>query len=187
VKTNQTGCLKLGTNYLISVKAVEMAQSIHKEAGAALFLDDRPDLPIMTRSVTEWDSSCCLFALEDGTIIKIPEGPLILPSVTIQGVCALASREGLRVVEREVPYGELVEWAQSGALVAICSIGTAGILNRCRSLHLRDDKEKTIFIHHAQMEHPIFHKLQNIKERYWNMFLGTEKIPAHIPTNVYTV
>ena len=187
VSTNQTGCLKLGTNYLISVKAVEVAQSVVPSAGAALFLDDRPDLPIWDRRVTEWDSSCCLFALRDGTIIKIPEGPLILPSVTIQGICALAPREGLTVQERSVTYRELVEWVQNDELVSVCSIGTAGILNRCQSLHLRDESGAVIVTHHAQQDHDVYGKLANLKNRYWGMFLGTEDIPTSIPSRVYQV
>ena len=187
VSINQTGCLKLGTNYLISVKAVEIAHSVVPGSGAALFLDDRPDLPIWERKVTEWDSSCCLFALRDGTIIKIPEGPLILPSVTIQGICALAHREGLNVQERSVSYRELVDWVQNDELVAVCSIGTAGILNRCRSLHLRDASGEVIEVHHAQQEHEVYTKLANLKHRYWGMFLGTEEVPESIPSRVYRV
>ena len=187
VSTNQTGCLKLGTNYLISVKAVEVAQSVVPSAGAALFLDDRPDLPIWERYVTEWDSSCCLFALRDGTIIKIPEGPLILPSVTIQGICALAEREGLRAEERLVSYKELVDWVREDQLVAVCSIGTAGILNRCQSLHLRDEHGDVIAVHRAQQDHDVYTKLASLKRRYWGMFVGTEEIPSSIPSRIYTV
>ena len=109
VRSNQTGCLKLGTNYLISVKAVEAARGLVPNAGAALFLDDQCHLPLRDREVTEWDSSCCLFAFRDGTIVKIPEGPLILPSVTIQGVTALARARGLTVEERPITYGELLD------------------------------------------------------------------------------
>lgn len=187
VTTNETGCLKLGTNYLISVKAVEVAQSIHPTAGAALFLDDRPDLPILERFVTEWDSSCCLFALRDGRIVKIPEGPLILPSVTIQGICALAPREGLVVEERAVAYGELVEWVRSEQLVAVCSIGTAGILNRCQTLVLRNDNNETIGIHHAHIQSDVYHKLANLKRRYWGMYLGEESIPEALSVQEYTL
>lgn len=187
VRTNKTGCLKLGTNYLISVKAVEVAQSVVPNAGAALFLDDRPDLSIWDREVTEWDSSCCLFALRDGTIIKIPEGPLILPSVTIQGICALAQREGLEVKERAVSYKQLIDWVRNDELVAICSIGTAGILNRCHALHLRDEHGDVIEVHYAQENHEIYEKLAILKNRYWGMFLGTETIPSSIPSRVYKV
>ena len=81
---------------------VQVAQSIDGSAAAALFLDDRPDKPIREREITEWDSSCCLIALRDGRIIKIPDGPLILPSVTIQGMVSLAKERGIPVEER--PY-----------------------------------------------------------------------------------
>jgi branched-chain amino acid aminotransferase len=94
VGANGTGNLKLGVNYLLSVKAVDEARSILPEASSALFLDDRLDLPLRDRRVTEWDSSCCLIALTSGTVVKIPESPLILPSVTIQGICAILREAG---------------------------------------------------------------------------------------------
>ena len=139
--------LEVGINYLLSVKAVPLAQQIQPGAASAFFLDDRPDKPLMERMLTEWDSSCCLLALRDGRLIKIPEGPLILPSVTIQGMVALAKERGITVEERNVKYGELLEWARTAELVAICSIGTAGILNRCSTLHLVDDDLNVIARH----------------------------------------
>jgi len=78
VGINGMGCLKLGVNYLMSVKAVDEAKKTHPGAASALFLDDLTHLPLGDRHITEWDSSCCLFALRDGTVIKIPESPLIL-------------------------------------------------------------------------------------------------------------
>jgi branched-chain amino acid aminotransferase len=65
VGINKTGCLKLGVNYLMSVKAVDEAQKLCPEAASALFLDDQPQARIEDRLVTEWDSSCCLFGLGD--------------------------------------------------------------------------------------------------------------------------
>ena len=35
------------------------------------------------------------------------------------------------MIEKEVSYGDLIDWVEAGTLAAICSIGTAGILNRC--------------------------------------------------------
>ena len=57
IDINQMGCLKLGVNYLVSVKAVDEARKIDPSAGSALFLDDKPDLGLMERKITEWDSS----------------------------------------------------------------------------------------------------------------------------------
>ena len=138
VGINGTGCLKLGSNYLLSVKAVQVAQSIDSSALAALFLDDRPDKPLRERAITEWDSSCCLIALRDGRIIRIPDGPLILPSVTIQGVVVLAKDRGIPV-EESVTYGELLDWVEQDKVVTICSVGTAGVLNRVNTLYLVDE------------------------------------------------
>ncbi len=100
VSVNAMGCLKLGVNYLVSIKAIEAARKIHPGAAAALFLDDLTHLPIEERQVTEWDTSCCLFAFRDGTVVKIPESNLILPSVTIQGITAMLRARGVAVEER---------------------------------------------------------------------------------------
>ena len=53
VGVNGTGCLKLGINYLMSVKAVDAAKQISPGAGSALFLDDRPYDSLESRKVTE--------------------------------------------------------------------------------------------------------------------------------------
>ena len=137
VGVNKTGCLKLGVNYLMSIKAVEAARKICPEAASALFLDDNPRGKIEDRRVTEWDSSCCLFALRDGTVVKIPENDLILPSVTIQGIVAILRDMGITVDERLLTYGELLARVKAKELIAICSVGTAGILNRCHEARPR--------------------------------------------------
>ena len=98
VGVNGTGCLKLGINYLISVKAIYEAKKIFPDAVSALLLDDRSYDPIFERKITEWDSSCCLFAFNDGTVVKIPESPLILPSVTIQGIVSILKHKGVNVI-----------------------------------------------------------------------------------------
>lgn len=187
VGVNGTGCLKLGSNYLLSVKAVQMAQHIYSDAASALFLDDRPDKPLMDRMLTEWDSSCCLLALRDGRLIKIPDGPLILPSVTIQGMVALAKVRGIPVEERDVRYGELVEWVQSGDLVAICSIGTAGILNRCSTLHLVDEDLNVIARHAQDPTHPLVQALAEMRADYWGMYTGNVEIPEALDLEVHAL
>ena len=131
VGVNKTGCLKLGINYLMSVKAIDEAKKICRDAASALFLDDHPEHKLEERRISEWDSSCCLFGLSDGTVIKIPEHELILPSVTIKGIVAILKEMGVRVIERHMTYGELVRRAKANELVVACSIGTAGIMNRC--------------------------------------------------------
>jgi len=176
VAANAMGCLKLGVNYLVSVKAVEAARKACPEAAAALFLDDQSHRPVEERQVTEWDSSCCLFALADGTVIKIPESPLILPSVTIQGITAILKAWDVRVAERPLTYGELIDRVRNGELVAACSVGTAGILNRCQKLILVDGKNRAIATHHPQEKHPLYAKLGEARAYYWDVYRG--KVPA---------
>jgi len=173
---NGTGCLKLGINYLMSVKAVDEAKKIFPEAASALFLDDRPYDPLESRKITEWDSSCCLFALKDGTVIKIPESNLILPSVTIQGIVAILKQMDINVVERDMTYGELIDRSKKKEIIAICSIGTAGILNRAQRLLLVDKEGKTIAVQHADESHELFQKLGEARAYYWDIYL--EKVPV---------
>ena len=174
---NGTGCLKLGINYLMSVKAIIAARRVHPSAASALFLDDRPYDPIDQRTISEWDSSCALIALTDNTFIKIPESPLILPSVTIRGICAILREWGEMVVERDVTYAELVDLTVRGELVTICSIGTAGILNRCSQLHLFDG-ETVRAVMNAQEDHPAFAKLREAKQAYWGIYAHAVEAPA---------
>ncbi|MBN1350718.1 hypothetical protein JXJ21_14975 [candidate division KSB1 bacterium] len=185
VSVNGTGELKLGSNYLISVKAVDMAKMLDPSASTALLLDDRTHLPIEERQITEWDTSCCLFALRDGSVIKIPENPLILPSVTIQGIVVILRHKGVPVVERHLSYGELIEYMQEDQLVAICSIGTAGILNRCQKLGLTDADSKLIATHSADETHPLYAKLSEARSIYWDIYKGKAEVPDGLDLNRY--
>ncbi|MEC8380393.1 MAG: aminotransferase class IV [Myxococcota bacterium] len=187
VRSNQTGCLKLGTNYLMSVKAVESARKLVPQASAALFLDDQCHLPLREREVTEWDSSCCLFAFRDGTIVKIPEGPLILPSVTIQGVTALARAKGITVEERPMTYGELLERTQSKELITVCSLGTAGILNRVHRLHMPDLEGNILEIHQADDTHPLYEIMGTLRNEYWNLYTQSETPPEPFVRSSYVL
>ena len=187
VDINQMGCLKLGVNYLVSVKAVDEARNIDPEAGSALFLDDKPHLPLEERQISEWDSSCCLFALQDGTVIKIPENNLILPSVTIQGVVAILKEMDIPVQERHMTYGELINRAKSDELVAIGSVGTAGILNRCERLLLVDEQGQTITTHVPNKDHPLYKKLGEARDYYWDIYKEKAKIPNGTTLNKYTL
>ena len=178
VGINQTGCLKLGLNYLMSVKAVDEARKSCPEAACALFLDDNPRGNLLDRHITEWDSSCCLFGLRDGTVIKIPESPLILPSVTIQGIVAILRDMGVAVEERHLPYGELIEKAKNNELVVACSVGTAGILNRCARLLMPDNGGQILATHSPDVKHPLFQKLGEARDNYWKIYKDAVRIPA---------
>ena len=185
VDINEMGCLKLGVNYLVSVKAVDQAKKIDPEAGSALFLDDKPYLKLEDRKITEWDSSCCLFALKDGSVIKIPENNLILPSVTIQGIVAILREIEVTVVERDLSYGELIQKVKTGDLVTICSVGTAGILNRCDRLLLVDEKGETIATHNPDKDHPLYEKIGEAKTIYWDIYQEKAPVPAGMRLHKY--
>lgn len=184
---NGTGCLKLGVNYLLSVRAVDEAKKILPEAAAALFLDDRPHLRLEDRTITEWDSSCCLIALHDGTVIKIPESNLILPSVTIVGMVAILRQMGISVVERDIRYGELIELVKANKVVTVCSVGTAGILNRCDKLLLVDLAGKTLATHIADKKHPLYDTLARTKSYYWDLYQEKVPVPEGLKLDTYNI
>ncbi len=178
VGANGTGCLKLGVNYLMSVKAIDDARKIYPEAASALFLDDQTHLPLEKRHVTEWDSSCCLFAYEDGTVIKIPESNLILPSVTIKGITSILKENGIKVVKRNITYGELLDSVKLKDLAVVCSVGTAGILSRCQKLILVDTKGKILDTYFINRENPVYKKLGEARKRYWELYQEKSPLPA---------
>lgn len=182
---NQTGCLKLGINYLMSIKAVDEARKVRPQAASALFLDDRPHAKLEERNITEWDSSCCLFALEDGRVIKIPESPLILPSVTIRGITAILREMGVQVEERNLSYGELIQLVKSGELVVVCSVGTAGILNRCHELVLVDKHQKEIAVHKPNTGHDLYQRLGAAKQNYWDIYREKAAAPPGLRLDKY--
>ena len=187
VGINKTGCLKLGVNYLMSVKAVDEARTFCPEAACALFLDDDFKARLEDRHITEWDSSCCLFGLRDGAVIKIPESPLILPSVTILGMVAILREMGVPVEERPFTYGELLQRVKKEELVVASSVGTAGILNRCQKLVLVDDEGKMIATHRPDESHPLYRILSEAREYYWNIYKEKVKIPAGLKLNKYVL
>jgi len=185
VSGNGTGCLKLGINYVMSVKAVEAAQKIDPGAASALFLDDNPRGRLEDRRITEWDSSCCLFAFRDGTVVKIPESELILPSVTIGGIVAILRNTGVRVDERHVTYGELLARVKANELIAVSSIGTAGILNRCQKLLLVDGDGAILATHVPDHGHALYGKLAEARETYWNTYKGAARPLEGMSLHVY--
>ena len=184
---NGTGNLKLGVNYLMSLKAIDEAKKILSEAGSALFLDDRFHLDLENRRITEWDSSCCLFAMSDGTIIKIPESNLILPSVTIQGIVSILRKKGVNVIERDISYGELIEKVKRKEVIAICSVGTAGILNRCQKLLLIDNNKKILAIHNPNENHELFRLLGEAKEYYWKIYKEEVECPPELKLEKFVI
>ncbi|MFW6140517.1 MAG: hypothetical protein ACOC5S_04100 [Acidobacteriota bacterium] len=187
VGINKTGCLKLGINYLISVKAIDAAKEIDPQAASALFLDDKPDQKLENRLITEWDSSCCLFAMDDNTVIKIPENELILPSVTINGIVRILKKMGVEIEERHISYQELINKVNSNELISICSVGTAGILNRCSQLTLVDNKGKIRTVHKPNRNHRLYQILGEARSHYWNIYKEEADIAEGMRLNKYVL
>jgi branched-chain amino acid aminotransferase len=184
---NGTGCLKLGVNYLLSVKAVAEAKKIWPSASSALFLDDRPYQELMSRKITEWDSSCCLIALKNGAVIKIPESNLILPSVTINGITKILIKWKVAVIERDLTYGEFLDLVNREEVVTVCSIGTAGILNRCGRLLLIDGSRKKIAMMTSDTTHSLYDILKRSKDHYWEIFTSDVDLPEGMNKEVFEI
>lgn len=182
---NGTGRLKLGTNYLLSVRAIAEAKKILPGAGAALFLDDKPYDKLEDRIITEWDSSCCLIALTNGTVIRIPESDLLLPSVTLKGVVRILEEFNVPIEERNMTYGELIDLVKKKEITTICSVGTAGILNRCRRLLLIDNQKNKLSLLESDPSNALYKKLADVKNYYWEIYKGTVKTPAGLNRTEY--
>jgi len=187
VGVNGTGRLKLGNNYPLSIRAVAEARKILPNAGAALFLDDRPYDRLEDRKVTEWDSSCCLIALKNGTVLRIPDSNLSLPSVTMKGLVGVFQEINVGVEERDIKYGELVDLVNRKEIVTVCSVGTAGLLNRCSSLVLIDNDRNKLAMLESDTSHPLFQKLEDAKKYYWEIYKGDVKVPSGLNRVEYTV
>lgn len=187
VGVNGTGRLKLGNNYPLSVRAVAEAKKIMPNAGAALFLDDRPYDRLEDRRVTEWDSSCCMLALRNGSVIKIPDSDLNLSSVTMKGLTAILQEFNVPLEERDVRYGELIDLVKKEEVVTVCSVGTAGILNRCSSLLLIDNNRNRLGLLEADTSHALFRRLEEVKRYYWDIYRGRVKAPPGLNRVEYTV
>ncbi|MCX6567801.1 MAG: hypothetical protein NT147_01950, partial [Candidatus Aminicenantes bacterium] len=114
----------------------------------------------------------------DGTVVKIPESELILPSITIQGMVTILKDMDVKVEERHVTYGELVQRVRSQELVVAASIGTAGIMNRCQKLLCVDKNNAVTATHLADTGHPLYAKLAEAKAYYWNIYKEKAKLPA---------
>jgi len=187
VGANGTGCLKLGGNYLLSVRAVQEAKRIRPDAGAALFLDDRPYDPLRGRTISEWDSSACMVGLTDGTVIRIPDSPLILPSVTVRGITQILREQGVTVEERNITYGELIDRTLAGEVATIASLGTAGILNRASSLLLLGEDREPVATIESDTEHAVFAALGNARGTYWDIYRGLADVPAGLDLTFHDV
>ena len=63
-------------------------------------------------------------------------------------------------------------------VVTVCSIGTAGILNRCRNLTLIDNDKKKLAVMTSDQDHPLFETLKKAKDYYWDIYKGGVEAPA---------
>jgi branched-subunit amino acid aminotransferase/4-amino-4-deoxychorismate lyase len=169
------------------LKAIDAAKDVDPLAAAALFLDDKTHLDLEERCITEWDSSCCLFGFRDGTVVKIPESELILPSVTIQGMVTILREMGVRVEERHLTYGEFIDRVKSKDLVVAASVGTAGIMNRCQKLLCVDEGNAVIATHVPDAGHALYAKLAEAKAYYWNIYKEKVKLPAGMKLHKYVL
>jgi hypothetical protein len=94
---------------------------------------------------------------------------------------------GVNVVERDMTYGELLDRSKMNEVVAICSIGTAGILNRAQKLLLVDNAGKIIAKQHADESHPLFKKLGDARTYYWDIYQEKVAVPVGLRFDKYEI
>jgi len=70
--------------------------------------------------------------------------------------------------------------------VTAASVGTAGILNRCEKLVLVDADLKIIGQHLPLKTHPLYQKLREVREYYWNVY-GTGSCPDRVKCFRYEI
>lgn len=186
VGINATGNRKLGINYPLSIRAIRFARRYDKEAKAALLLDDKWYLEDEERYITEWDSSCCMFGMVDGSIVTIPDNPLILPSITVKGLVAILKELGVDVVPKNVKYGDLLGYVDSNELAVIASVGTAGVINRCERLTLVV-RGKVKRIHTVNRNADTYRIMSEIKDIYLRYYMTDDAPPKGIKREIITL
>jgi len=120
-------------------------------------------------------------------VIKIPESNLILPSITIQGICTILRQKGIPVEERDLTYGELIEKSKKNEIAAICSIGTAGILNRAQKLILVDENGSIIGEQSADENHDLYKVLGEARTYYWDIYQEKSDVPEGLTLNQFVI
>ena len=100
---------------------------------------------------------------------------------------ALAQERGIPVEERPVRYGELIDWVAQDEVVTICSIGTAGILNRVQTLYLVDSECHPIAELKSDPSHPLYEALAQIRSDYWELFKGNVRAPSTLRLETYSL
>ena len=85
---------------------------------------------------------------------------------------------GVKVEERHVTYGELVQRVRAKELVVAASIGTAGHHEPLPEAPLRRREERRHGHALADTGHPLYAKLAEAKAYYWNIYKEKVKLPA---------
>ncbi len=102
---NGTGCYKLGANYAISLKSLNIAHKLGFRA--ALYLDP------LTKDTIEEYNAANFFAIKGNSYIT-PKSSSILPSITNKSLEVVAADLGMTVERRPVKVAELAEFDEVG-------------------------------------------------------------------------
>ena len=121
-----TGQAKTSGNYASSLFSSAQAH----EAGYAdcLFLDPREH-----KYVDEFGGANFFGITKEGQFVT-PKSDSILPSITKRSLLQVAKDQGLNPVERQVPFDEIDQFAEAGAM------GTAAVISPVGSLTAGDKK-----------------------------------------------
>jgi len=125
------GFAKVGGNYGASLKAQQRANSLGCEQ--VLWLD-----AIEHSFVEEIGTSNAFFMIGD-EVITAPLLGTILPGVTRASVIELLQMWGIKISERRLRIGEVIEAAKVGSLKEIFASGTAAVISPVGKLMFKGD------------------------------------------------
>ena len=126
-----TGAAKVGGNYAGSMKAQKKAKE--KGCEQVLWLD-----AVEHSFVEEIGTSNAFFMIGD-EVITAPLTGTILPGVTRASVIDLLRKWGVKVSERGLRIGDVVNAAEDGSLKEIFATGTAAVISPVGKLMYRDN------------------------------------------------
>jgi len=115
------GEAKTSANYAASLKA--QVEAHDKGYTQVLWLD-----AVERRFVEEVGTMNIVFKFKD-ELVTPPLGGTILPGITRDSVLTMARDMGIKVSERPVTIGEVVDKAKSGELEEVFGVGTAAVIS----------------------------------------------------------
>jgi branched-chain amino acid aminotransferase len=132
-----TGGVKAGANYAGTLEITAHARE--RKCGQVLFLEAR-DAPLRDRRVEEM-GGMNVFFVRDGELHTPALHGTILPGVTRDSLLRIARAEGIRVHERDIPFGWVEDGLADGGITEAFACGTAAVVTGIGAFHYEDGRE----------------------------------------------